>query len=178
MGSPIKKGSKKNKVPKQKRSQNNQGCGQIRAPGKQRLGTNKVPGWARSANEPTHILGNGDPETPRMLDKLGPQINEVPKQTMQCPQTNKSPEQKRSSNKCSPPKEQGPPTVEVPKQLRSINKQLPQWTNTFMNYPVVQIVIVVPTLKWSCHVSTNSHEKQFHGNTPKRALCSFHLYVF
>ena len=123
-GPPSKKVAKRTK-----RSQNNQGCGKIRAPGKQRLGTNKVPGWARSANEPTHILGNGDPETPRMLDKWGPQINEVPKQTMQCPQTNKSPEQKGPQTNAVHPKNK------VPQQLRSPNS----WGPSTNNYPNEQI---------------------------------------
>ena len=173
MGSPIKKGSKKNKeVPKQPRVWKNQSPRQTKAWDKQGSWMSEVREWAYTYPWKWGPWNTKDVGQMRSPNKWSPQTNNA------VSPDNKSPEQKRSSNKCSPPKEQGPPTVEVPKQLRSINKQLPEWTNTFMNIPVVRIVIVVPTLKWSCHVSTNSHEKQFHGNTLKRALCSFHLYVF
>ena len=144
----------------------------------------------RGSKTETRAWTNQSPRQTKAWDKRSSWMNEVREWAYtlgkmaslkhQGSWTNEVSWQIKSSNKWSPRTQ----TNKVSKQTRSLNKCGPptnkfsQRTNTFMNCPVVRIVMVVPTLKWSCHVSTNSHEKQFHGNTPKRALCSFHLYVF
>ena len=119
-------------MPKQNRSQNNRGHGQIRAPGKQRLGTNEVPGWVRSTNEPI----SSEKWVPWNTKALG-QMS-FPNEWSPPNKHYNVPRQTRSLNKNGPNK-CGPPTNKFSQRTRSPTVKVHQQTIMRMNKYIYEL---------------------------------------